>query len=88
MRKTALTLGGFLIATGAALAVSAPAQAAPACGFGCDSIVPIHHSAPYQQGPKVNSDNFAYNEQYGMININMQNNTLIGDDSALGAVLR
>ncbi|GAA0478401.1 hypothetical protein Aca07nite_78530 [Actinoplanes capillaceus] len=46
MRKTALTLGGFLIATGAALAVSAPAQAA-ALSCGCGPVSPAYGPAGY-----------------------------------------
>ncbi|MBO3742884.1 hypothetical protein [Actinoplanes flavus] len=88
MRKTALTLGGFLMATGAALAVSAPAQAAPV-SCGCGPIAPAYgpygygpaaygpagYAAP-QRGATMNvADQSAYVEQHGLINISLIDQT-------------
>ncbi|MBW6435522.1 hypothetical protein KZ829_17420 [Actinoplanes hulinensis] len=86
MRKTALTLGGFLIATGAALAVSAPAQAA-ALSCGCGPVSPAYGSAygpaygsaygpsgyarPQQGGNTYAAVQRAYVEQHGLINISL-----------------
>ncbi|GGN08592.1 hypothetical protein FHR83_002625 [Actinoplanes campanulatus] len=84
MRKTALYLGGLFLATGAALAVSAPAQAAPStptCGY--QGYYNCYQ--PYYQRPTVNnvSSQKAYTNQIGKYNssITVQNSAQAGDDN-------
>ncbi|GGN66787.1 hypothetical protein GCM10010112_29560 [Actinoplanes lobatus] len=85
MRKTALYLGGLFLATGAALAVSAPAQAAPStptCGYYQTSY--CGYNKPYYQQPYVSNvaSQKAYNHQNGKYNFSIidQTQNQAGDD--------
>ncbi|MBO3742883.1 hypothetical protein [Actinoplanes flavus] len=86
MRKTALYLGGLFLATGAALAVSAPAQAAPStptCGYiqstYCGYNKPYYYQQPYVSNVASQK---AYTNQIGKYNFSItdQNQTQAGDD--------
>ncbi|MEV0897460.1 hypothetical protein [Actinoplanes sp. NPDC049802] len=85
MRKTALYLGGLFLATGAALAVSAPAQAAPDCGSYCGG-----KSYPSYDLYHVNNDNKAFNYQVAKgdgFNFAAQNNVVNGEGASLGTII-
>ncbi|GAA0478395.1 hypothetical protein Aca07nite_78540 [Actinoplanes capillaceus] len=84
MRKTALYLGGLFLATGAALAVSAPAQAAPStptCGYnyGCYNY---GYQKPYVSNVSSQKANVYQVGKYNNSFI-VQNSAQAGDDNNL-----